>query len=131
MLKSFVLYSILLFAVTAWLVFIKKDLYVETYQYFYFVLAIGIWFLSYNYFGGRFIRPKWKKVGKLIAYLFISSVLLISIGHYALIFLFGHQLLGGIGHLIICKKNGIDWRTCQPEEKYLALTEKWAKGNFK
>ena len=130
MLKTIVLYSLLLFVIAAWLVFIKKELAFETYQYFYFVLAIAIWFLSYRYFGGRFIRPKWKKAGKLIAYLLISAVLLLSIGHYALIFIFGHQLLGGIGHIVICNKNGIDWRTCQPEEKYIALTEKWAKGDF-
>ena len=130
MLKTLVLYSILLFAVAAWLFFIKNDLSVETYHYFYFLLAIAIWFLSYHYFGGKFIRPKWKKAGKLFAYLLISVVLLLSIGHYALIFIFGHQLLGGIGHIIICKKNGIDWQTCQPEERYIALTEKWAKGDF-
>ncbi|MFO7524975.1 MAG: hypothetical protein R6W68_05940 [Ignavibacteriaceae bacterium] len=102
----------------------------EPYQYLYLILAITVWLIGYRYFGGRFIRPKWKKAGKLIGYLAISFLLLLWLGHYALIFIIGHQLLGGLGHFIICKKNDIDWVTCQPEEKYIALTEKWAKGNF-
>lgn len=102
----------------------------ETYQYAYLGLALVNWSLGYHFFGGRFVRPKWKRPGKLIAYLVISWGLLIWIGHFALIFIVGHQLLGAIGHFTICKKNGIDWRTCQPEEKYIALTEKWARGDF-
>jgi hypothetical protein len=57
-------------------------------------------------------------------------MLLLWVGPYALIFIIGHQLLGGIGHFWICRKHGINWLTCEPEEKYLELTEKWARGDF-
>ena len=97
---------------------------------YYLALAAVIWGLSYRFFGGRFVRPKWKQAGKFIAYILISSVLLLWVGHYALIFIIGHQALGGIGHYMICKTYNIDFWTCQPEEKYLEVTEKWAKGNF-
>lgn len=130
MMKSIVLYSLLFFGFVTWLVFMQSDLIIEKYHFFYFLLSVGVWFLSYRYFGGRFIRPQWKKVGKLFAYLIIASILILSIGHYSLIFIIGHQLLGGVGHFMICKKHGIDWKTCQPEEKYIELTEKWAKGDF-
>lgn len=102
----------------------------ELYHSFYLALALVIWCVGYVFFGGRFVRPKWKQPGKLLAYLAISWGLLLWVGHYALIFIVGHQAIGAIGHYRICKKHGIDWRTCQPEEKYLALTEKWARGDF-
>jgi uncharacterized membrane protein len=79
-----------------------------------------VWFLSYHFFDGRFIRPKWKKAGKFISYIFIFSILLTTVGHYALIFIIGHQLLGGVGHIMICKKQDIDWRSCKSEDKYIA-----------
>lgn len=128
MLKTGILYAILLFAFVTWVPINLNE--IETYQYYYLGLALVIWCVSYRLFGGRFVRPHWKKPGKLVAYLTISLGLLIWVKHYALIFIVGHQLLGGVGHFMICKKHDIDWWTCQPEEKYVALTEKWAKGEF-
>ncbi|MCI5056214.1 MAG: hypothetical protein MRY83_08900 [Flavobacteriales bacterium] len=104
---------------------------IRPYHFYYLLLACIIWGFSYKYFGGRFVRPKWKIPGKLIGYLIISFILLILIDHYALLFIIGHQALGGIGHYVICKKHDINFWTCEPEAKYLELTEKWAKGNFK
>lgn len=103
----------------------------KIYHTYYLIAAVLIWAFSYRYFGGRFVRPKWKLAGKFIAYLMISFVLLLKVGHYALIFIIGHQALGGVGHYYICKKYNIDFWTCQPEEKYLEVTQKWASGNFK
>jgi len=103
----------------------------EAFHFFYLILAAIIWFFSFRFFGGRFVRPKWKQSGKFIEYITISFVLLTFVGHYALIFIIGHQALGGIGHYLICKKHSIDFWTCQPEEKYLEVTEKWAEGDFR
>ena len=130
MIRTVAFYSLLVLITAMIFVFTDIELKIESYYYYYLLLAVIIWLLSYHFFGGRFIRPQWKKAGKFIAYMFISFVLLIFVGRYAIIFILGHQLLGGVGHFIICKKHGIDWRTCQPEEKYIALTEKWAKGDF-
>jgi hypothetical protein len=128
--STFVFYAFMVIATVLFFFISKTELKIETYHFYYLILAVIIWFLSYHFFGGRFIRPHWKKAGKFFAYISISFVLLAIIGHYALIFIIGHQLLGGVGHFMICKKHGIDWRTCQPEEKYIALTEKWARGDF-
>jgi hypothetical protein len=38
--------------------------------------------------------------------------------------------MGFIFHLKICKKHGINWISCEPREKYIALQEKWAKGEI-
>ena len=128
MLKTMVVYAVLVLAFLIWAPINFND--IEPYQYYYLALAVVIWSVSYRLFGGRFVRPHWKKPSKLFAYLTISFGLLLWVKHYALIFIIGHQLLGGVGHFMICKKHDIDWWTCQPEEKYIALTEKWAKGDF-
>jgi len=130
MIKTISFYGIVIVFILIWSPWNNEQFSIELYHYLYLSLALVIWLVGYHFFGGRFIRPKWKIPGKLIAYLLISTCLLIWIGHFALIFIIGHQLSGGIGHFIICKKHGIDWKTCQPEEKYLELTEKWAKGDF-
>jgi hypothetical protein len=100
------------------------------FHFYYMLLAAIVWIFSFRFFGGRFVRPKWKQTGKFIAYMITSFVLVILVKHYALIFIIGHQALGGIAHYKICKKYNIDFWTCKPEEKYLEVTERWAKGDF-
>jgi hypothetical protein len=100
-----------------------------TVQYIYILLAILIWTAGY-FHSVKYVLPRWKRTGKFIAYIGISITLLYYFNHYALIFIIGHPLLGIILHIIVCKKHDIDWLTCQPEEKYIALQEEWAKGNF-
>jgi len=129
-LPSILFFGVAIVALILWSPWGKNGEKIETYHLYYLLLAAGIWLFSYRFFGGRFIRPKWKQTGKFIAYITISFVLLILIGHYALLFIIGHQALGGIGHYLICKKYNIDFWTCQPEEKYLEVTEKWATGHF-
>lgn len=89
--------------------------------------AAVIWLIGVQWFGGRFVRPKWKLPGKLIVYLTASYLLWAWIGPWSLIFIVGHQALGWIGHIVICRQNGIDWRTSEPKEKYLEATERWAR----
>ena len=88
-----------------------------------------IWFLVF-FHTGKLVRPKWKIPGKFIFYVAISWALTHWLGHWALIFILGHPLLGFIFHIVVCKKHHIDWRTCQPRDKYLALQTKWSKGDF-
>ena len=127
---TFIGYAALLAALILWCPWGANGENIKTFHFYYLLLAAVIWLFGFRFFGGRFIRPKWKQPGKFIAYMAISFVLLILIGHYALIFIIGHQALGGIWHYKICKKHGIDFWTSQPEAKYLKLTEKWAEGNF-
>lgn len=91
------------------------------------VVAIIIWFAGY-FHSGRFVRPKWKISGKFVFYVLGSFALTYWIGHWALIFILGHPMIGLIFHMKVCKENNINWITCEPREKYLELQEKWAKG---
>ncbi|MFY9243649.1 MAG: hypothetical protein WAO74_11540 [Polaribacter sp.] len=101
----------------------------NNYQYIYIILSVIIWILGY-FHTGKYVRPKWKIPGKFIFYLGISTLLVLWINHYSLIFIFGHQLLGLYFHTKVCKKHNINWFSCEPKEKYLKLQEKWAKGDF-
>ncbi|MEM9671492.1 MAG: hypothetical protein AAF992_02805 [Bacteroidota bacterium] len=96
----------------------------------YFLLALVLWVAGYLH-TGRFVRPRWKQAGKLLFYLGVSALLIYWIGPYSLIFIIGHPLIGLIFHIRVCNQHGINWRSCQPREKYIALQEKWARGDFK
>jgi hypothetical protein len=109
--STFILYAFVVIATVLFFLISKTELNIEAYHFYFLILAVMIWLLSYHFFGGRFIRPHWKKAGKFFAYIFILFVLLAIVGHFALIFIIGHQLLGGVGHFMICKKHDIDWRT--------------------
>ncbi|MFY0675307.1 MAG: hypothetical protein JXQ87_18065 [Bacteroidia bacterium] len=95
----------------------------------YSILALVIWIAGYLH-TGKFVKPKWKIPGKFIFYVVVSWAISHWFGHWALVFVIGHPLLGLGFHINACKKNSINWVTCEPKEKYIALTEKWAKGDF-
>ena len=98
-------------------------------QYYYLILSILIWLLGY-FHTGKFVRPRWKIPGKFIFYVGVSFALVYWLRHWGLIFIIGHPLIGLIFHLKVCKDNDINWLSCEPKEKYIALQEKWAKGDF-
>jgi hypothetical protein len=93
----------------------------------YLALAAGIWGVSYLLFG-RFIVPRWKVAGKLGFYLAGVALLQLLTGKWALIWVIGHPALGIAGHIWWCRRHGINWMTCQPRERYLALRP-WAAGD--
>ncbi|BDS10132.1 hypothetical protein [Aureispira anguillae] len=95
----------------------------------YAIFAALIWMLGY-FHAGRFVRPKWKIPGKFIFYVGVSTTLVHWFGHWGLLFIVLHPLVGLLFHCKVCKENNIDWLTCEPQEKYLELQEKWAKGDF-
>ena len=128
---TIILYGIILTGLIIWKPWGDDGENLKFHHIYYLTAAVVTWLFSYRYFGGRFVRPKWKQTGKLIAYLLITFVLLLLVDHYAIIFIIGHQALGGIAHYLICKKHNINFWTCKPEEKYLEVTERWASGNFK
>lgn len=95
----------------------------------YTLIAILIWCLGYLH-SGRFVRPKWKIPGKFIFYVGLSAALAHWFGHWGLIFIIGHPLIGLLFHIKVCKAHGINWRNCTPRDKYINLQEQWASGNF-
>jgi hypothetical protein len=105
---------LVLTALILWSPWGKNGENIETFHFYYLLLAALIWVVSFRFFGGRFVRPKWKQAGKLIAYMTISFVFLTWVGHYAVIIIVGHQALGGLGHYLICKKHGITFGPANP-----------------
>ncbi len=77
---------------------------------------------------GRFIAPRWKVAGKAIFFFGIAAALSWWVGHWSLLFIIGHPLLGVWGHIWWCRKHGINWLTCQPRDRYLELRP-WAAGD--
>ncbi len=92
-------------------------------------LAVFLWVLGYVH-TGRFVRPRWKIPGKFLFYTGVSALLTYWWDYYALFFIVGHPALGIFFHSLACRKHGINWLTCEPRAKYIALQEKWAKGDF-
>ena len=99
-------------------------------MFFHTALALALWITGFIFFG-RFIVPRWKVAGKLVFYIGVSILLSALFGHWSLIWIIGHPLLGIAGHAWWCRKNGINWLTCQPREKYLGLRPWTAKDGFK
>ncbi len=87
-------------------------------------IAVVLWSVGFTLFG-RFIAPRWKVGGKLVFYLAVSTVLTWWVGHWSLIWIVGHPLLGVAGHVWWCRRNGINWITCEPRDRYLELRP-WA-----
>lgn len=83
-----------------------------------------MWLVGFALFG-RFVAPRWKLVGKLLVYLGVTGLLSATVGKWALVWIFGHQLLGVAGHIWWCRKHEINWFTCEPRDRYLALRP-WA-----
>ncbi|EAY25810.1 hypothetical protein [Microscilla marina] len=98
-------------------------------QYIYLLVAVLLWVLGYLH-TGKLVRPRWKQPGKAVFYLTISVALIYWFDHYALFFIILHPLLGLVFHIRVCRRHHINWKTCQPREKYIELQEKWAKGEF-
>lgn len=98
-------------------------------QVYYLIISILIWILGYIH-NGKFVRPKWKILGKFMFYIGISSLLVYWFGHWGILFIIGHPIIGLIFHTKVCKENNINWLTCEPKTKYIELQEKWAKGDF-
>lgn len=99
-------------------------------QVFYLLLSILIWILGY-FHNGKFVRPKWKIPGKFLFYVGVSVLCVYWFGHWGILFILGHPLIGLLFHLKVCRENEINWLTCEPKDKYLELQEKWAKGDFR
>lgn len=89
-------------------------------------VAVALWSLMALRYGSL-VRPRWKLPGKALFYLGVALALASTVGHWSLIFIVGHQLLGFVGHLAMCRKHAIDWWTCEPRDRYLALQTEWAE----
>ncbi|MDD9942814.1 MAG: hypothetical protein OXU20_17370 [Myxococcales bacterium] len=93
-------------------------------------LIAVLWGVGFAQFGGRFVRPRWKIYGKAAVALTLAYFAMVWLGPWGLLIPAVHQSAGIVGHVAICRRHGIDWRTCEPRAQYIALQEKWARGDF-
>lgn len=91
------------------------------------IVAVVLWVGGFLLFG-RFISPRWKVAGKLAFYLVVSWVLSMTAGNWSLIWIVGHPLVGVAAHAWWCRRNGINWVTCEPRDRYLQLRP-WAQAD--
>lgn len=91
-------------------------------------IALLLWLAGFAIFG-RFIAPRWKIPGKLAFYLGVAALLSWLAGHWSLIWIVGHPLLGIAAHIVWCRRHGIHWFTCQPRDTYLRLRPWAAEGS--
>lgn len=100
-----------------------------TLPFWHLATALLLWLAGYALFG-RFIAPRWKVSAKLAFYLVISILLSLTAGHMALLWIIGHPLAGIAGHIAWCRRHGINWLTCRPRDRYLALRPWAARDGF-
>lgn len=96
----------------------------------YLAIGLALWAVAFLRFGGRYVKPRWKLVGKLIRYIIVSYILLTWFGHWAVLYILIDPLIGLTFHIYICRQHDINWRTVEPRERYIALMEKFGKGDF-
>lgn len=70
---------------------------------------------------GRYAGTGWRFYPRILFYLLISWIMAGSLGWWSLIWIVGHPALEIIAHVSWCRNHGIDWKTCEPREKYLRL----------
>ena len=88
-------------------------------------IAFVLWLFGFTLFG-RFVVPRWKIGGKFAFYLGVAAMLSYLIGHWSLVWIVGHPLVGIGGHVWWCSKHGIHPVTCTPRDRYLELRP-WAR----
>lgn len=127
---TLIIYAPIVLGVTAWTWRSGRLVWPDAFILQSLMAVVVIWLIGFKYFGGTMVRPVWKIPGKLAFTVFFSYLLFVWIGPWAWLFILSHQALGFIGHVVICRRHGINWRNCEPREKYLELTTKWARGDF-
>lgn len=71
----------------------------------------------------RLIWPRWKIVGKAIAYFGVMALLSWLIGHWSLLVAFLHQGLGMAFHIGFCRRHGFRWYAVEDPERYTQLSK--------
>jgi hypothetical protein len=83
-------------------------------------LAAFLQGLLYLLFGRHMASPG-RLYGKMAYYMLLTWILASAFGWWSLVWILGHPALDVAAHAFWCRNNGIDWRTCEPREKYLRL----------
>lgn len=85
-----------------------------------FGMAVALQAFLYLLFG-RYVEPRWRMLPLVACYFLITWILANSFGWWSLLWIVGHPALGLFAHASWCRNHGIDWRTCEPRERYLEL----------
>lgn len=71
----------------------------------------------------RLIWPRWKVIGKSIAYFGVVAWLSSMIGHWSLVPAYAHQGVGLALHLWFCRRHGFTWYAVEDPQRYVALSK--------
>lgn len=78
------------------------------------VLLVGSW---------RLVWPRWKLVGKGVAYFSLVAVGATWLGHWVLPLAWLHQGVGLAGHVWFSRRHGFTWYAVEDPERYVALSK--------
>ncbi|MEN0060857.1 MAG: hypothetical protein AAGA48_01845 [Myxococcota bacterium] len=73
----------------------------------------------------RLIWPRWKVVGKAVAYFVVVALLSSWLGHWSLLLAYAHQTVGLAFHIWFSRKHGFTWYAVEDPERYVALSKAW------
>jgi len=85
-----------------------------------FALAAALQAFLYLLFG-KYVEPRWKVLPLIACYFLITWILAARFEWWSLVWIIGHPALGLFAHASWCANHEIDWRTCEPLDRYLAL----------
>ncbi|MEL6345687.1 MAG: hypothetical protein AAFV53_21440 [Myxococcota bacterium] len=71
----------------------------------------------------RLIWPRWKVLGKALAYFGVVAVLSWWIGHWSLLVVILHQGVGMAFHIAFCRQHGFCWYAVEDPERYRQLSK--------
>ena len=87
------------------------------------LIAAVIWGSMYMWIG-RFTLLQWKQGVRGVVFLAVSALLSYFVGHWSLVFIIGHPLLGLLIHVLWCRSHGLHWVRFDPEA-YRASEREW------
>ena len=70
----------------------------------------------------RLIWPRWKAVGKAVAYFLAVGVLSLFIGHWSVVLAWIHQGIGMVFHIRFCRTHGFTWYAVEDPDRYVELS---------
>ena len=86
-------------------------------------IAAGMWLGPYLLIG-RFTWLQWKQGVRAALYFTLAGLLSFFFGHWSLLFILGHPLVGLLIHVAWCRAHGFDWLRFDPEA-YQRSEKEW------
>ena len=87
------------------------------------VIAVGMWVGPYLLIG-RFTALQWKQGVRGVVYITVAGLLSLFFGHWSLLYIVGHPLVGLLVHVAWCRAHDFHWLRFDPEA-YQRSEKEW------